>query len=57
MDIGSKNFIVLLLYLHEVRGISMEVNITELQSKDALGFIPALSCLSGLADEFAGWAM
>ena len=57
MDIGSKSFIVLLLYLHKAGSRSMDVCIAEFQSKDALDFIPALSCLSGLADKYVGEAM
>ena len=57
MDIGSKNFIVLLLYLHKMWGISIDILITEFQSKDALGFNTALSSLSGLMDEDAGEAV
>ena len=53
MDIGSKSLIIFLLYLHEVRCVGMDIMFTELQSKDALNFILALSCLSGLTDECA----
>ena len=55
-DIGSKSCIVLLLYLHKVGSISVDVFVAEFQSKDALDFIPALSCLGGLMDECAGEA-
>ena len=51
MDIGSKSFIVLLLYLHKACSINVDVCIAEFQSKDALDFIPALPCLGGPMDE------
>ena len=54
MDIGSKSFIVHLLYLHKTWSISMDICITKFQSKEAFDFIPALSCLSGLTDECVG---
>ena len=53
-NIGSKSFIVLLLYFHKAWSISMDI--TEVQSKDALDFILALSCLSGFKDEHVGEA-
>ena len=56
MDIGSRSFIVLLLYLCEGRCIRMDISITELQSKDVPDFIPAPTWLSGLKDEHAGEA-
>ena len=56
MDIGSKSFTVLLLYLHKAGSISMDIYIAEFQSKDALDFNPALSCLGGLVDEHVGEA-
>ena len=57
MDIGSKSFIVLRLYLYKVGSISIYVCIAEFQSKDVLDFIPSLSCLGDLADEHVAEAM
>ena len=57
MDIGSKSFIDLLLYLYKMWGTSMDICITEFQSKDTLDFIPAISCLGGLMDEHVGETM
>ena len=49
--IGSKSFIILLLYLHKAWCISVNIGITELQPKDVLDFIPAFSHLKGLMGE------
>ena len=35
----------------------MNIHIAEFQSQDAVDFIPAISCLGGLADECAGEVM
>ena len=55
MDIGSKSFIVLLFYLHQVG--SMDICVAEFRSKDGFDFFAALYCLGGLTDEHVGEAM
>ena len=58
VDIGSKSFIIFLLYLHKAWCVSMNICITELQPKDALDFIPSLHALLSVRpfkQDFSAW--
>ena len=57
MNKDNKSFIVLLLDLNISGSTKMDICIAEFQSKDALDFIPVLSCLGGLVDEYGVVAM